>query len=742
MKKRSYLLCLSILFVAFHFTISAAETHSIADHPSKTDAVLLCTPPTDIEITQVGYNFAIWWTSDSLATAHEIVVGIVGFDPNGIDIVAEKLVDNGSSFATVGGLESGFSYDIYIRALCGNGETSAFIGPIVHDNPAACGDVFYDPAGPNGPYLNEGAFQWTICPDEDDYFVQIVFDEFDIDPCCAKMSMDRGYGFFDVSADQGLPITVTSAYSQGCLTLAFDAFASSVNGQNWKASVNCVRCPAVGRLTSTESYSTSTVFYWPTFQYQDLIHWEIGLSGYTPGMGQELAIGSSAASSNEITVENLSPSTGYDVYLSNECIEDITENAGPYPLVTAPECGQRFYDPGGSNEGYIGRQIDDAITIICPEQPGYGVELVFTEMDIDPDFTELVVFDGNEYGESVLVWVRDSIFIPPPLVSSHSSGCLTVWHESNSGDGLYTGWAADVNCVDCPNIGDLSVNYVAPQKVKIKWNYLFAATSYEWEMGLLGFTPWSGEATEVGTLDTNEVMLDGLEASAVYEFYVKAHCPNGVERMVERPLQFGSPGTCGNVFYDPGGPNGLYDPGLSVTTTFCPDVPDERITAHFNFFNTQVGSDRLSVFDGIDCDAEMIGSFSGSFAPPPLAATNPTGCLTFLFESNGNASGLGWEAIMECGSTTIEEDHFMAHPLLLYPNPADSHISIVLTAPIASEAIFQINDMTGRLVLEKNISLSAGENTINENVSALSAGIYFIVLKNGDGAGVLKLVKY
>ena len=98
----------------------------------------------------------------------------------------------------------------------------------------------------------------------------------------------------------------------------------------------------------------------------------------------------------------------------------------------------------------------------------------------------------------------------------------------------------------------------------------------------------------------------------------------------------------------------------------CPNPSGRQVKAVFNAFDVANG-DLLTVFDGDitqnagapSQSASGIGvssAFGGWVAANCDPAINPTGCLTFVFETNGdNVKGTGWQASLTCenSSTTV-----------------------------------------------------------------------------------------
>lgn len=112
------------------------------------------------------------------------------------------------------------------------------------------------------------------------------------------------------------------------------------------------------------------------------------------------------------------------------------------------------------------------------------------------------------------------------------------------------------------------------------------------------------------------------------------------------------PPICGQMFYDAGGPDDPYPPGLNYTVTVCPTVPGDPVTVDFTFFDLSGAyyySDALTIYDGPDFFSPFIGNFTDMNSPGTVTATGATGCLTFQFNSSYFGSGgIGWEALVIC----------------------------------------------------------------------------------------------
>lgn len=121
--------------------------------------------------------------------------------------------------------------------------------------------------------------------------------------------------------------------------------------------------------------------------------------------------------------------------------------------------------------------------------------------------------------------------------------------------------------------------------------------------------------------------------------------------------------SCQSTLFDSGGTGagGPYGNNESITITVCPDVPGDFITIQWTIFaldntNTstvpnQSNADNFTIYDGDDATAPTLGTYRAGdiTAGNVFGATvnNPTGCLTFVFNSNNTGTG-DFSATLSC----------------------------------------------------------------------------------------------
>ena len=118
--------------------------------------------------------------------------------------------------------------------------------------------------------------------------------------------------------------------------------------------------------------------------------------------------------------------------------------------------------------------------------------------------------------------------------------------------------------------------------------------------------------------------------------------------------------TCSGNFHDSGGPTTNYANNEEITTTICPAGgagSGPFTSVRFTQWNIAPGpGDELSIHDGPDDTAPTlaVGTSSNSLLGNTYTATDPSGCLTFRWISNGSGTAAGWTAQIITGPNAGE----------------------------------------------------------------------------------------
>jgi len=82
------------------------------------------------------------------------------------------------------------------------------------------------------------------------------------------------------------------------------------------------------------------------------------------------------------------------------------------------------------------------------------------------------------------------------------------------------------------------------------------------------------------------------------------------------------------------------------------------------------------------------------------------------------------------GSDNPKDNAIYNDKVKVYPNPATNQISLAFENELQKEAVFELYDFNGKLILSKTIQAKTVFNTINLN--AVKAGIYYYKLIMAD----------
>ena len=133
-------------------------------------------------------------------------------------------------------------------------------------------------------------------------------------------------------------------------------------------------------------------------------------------------------------------------------------------------------------------------------------------------------------------------------------------------------------------------------------------------------------------------------------------------------------------------PNGLgYTHGEDHTFTIC--IPDaEYIELFFSEFNTELGLDIMTIYDGPDVNSPIIGTYSGFGSLPP-AAVSTGNCLTIHWTSDvDGVSGTGWNAFWQAEVIEPTPPNVVFDPVA--PSCSTSTVQMVFDTPIHCDSVY------------------------------------------------------
>jgi hypothetical protein len=229
--------------------------------------------------------------------------------------------------------------------------------------------------------------------------------------------------------------------------------------------------------------------------------------------------------------------------------------------------------------------------------------------------------------------------------------------------------------VACPAPSNFTVITTVDTEATFTWEVVAEAVNgYTLSVFDAGADPTIDTAvyTEAVAAGIVTATATGLAIDSGYDAYLVSDCDtNGLsqENLLSFTTPFPAP-ECGGLFLDSGGSAGNYQPNELTVTTITPDVPGEAVTVTFTYVDIEVGGpnggcwDFLTVYDGPDTTFPVLAqtlcgeeSGDGGQAGEPgsilsigdsFTSSDPSGALTFVFDSDGSVQETGWSADVTC----------------------------------------------------------------------------------------------
>ncbi|MCH2043787.1 MAG: T9SS type A sorting domain-containing protein [Saprospiraceae bacterium] len=119
-------------------------------------------------------------------------------------------------------------------------------------------------------------------------------------------------------------------------------------------------------------------------------------------------------------------------------------------------------------------------------------------------------------------------------------------------------------------------------------------------------------------------------------------------------------------------------------------------------------------------------------------------CATITIDSSGNFSRSFTINVLEpiidiqSGVQAIEAE---AALIKMYPNPAFSTTTLEIDAPASEEASIRVIDLNGRVLMNQQVVIQTGIQTIDLEIQHLNQGIYFVQYQSKSATQNFKLIK-
>jgi len=192
----------------------------------------------------------------------------------------------------------------------------------------------------------------------------------------------------------------------------------------------------------------------------------------------------------------------------------------------------------------------------------------------------------------------------------------------------------------------------------------------------LSFTGTDGETQNIDIPIFDDTVIEGDETffvnlSNVSSGTVTISDAQGIGTIIDddEPFIINDTGiidnTCDGIFVDSGSILSNYSNFEGITYTLCPDTPGSFLVIDFTSFDVEDNFDALAIFEGTTT-ATLISTHDNGNIPTTIISSDPSGCLTFVFTSDGSVTGTGWQANISCtnagnslvtlDNVTVDED--------------------------------------------------------------------------------------
>ncbi|WP_223033703.1 CUB domain-containing protein [Hanstruepera marina] len=290
-----------------------------------------------------------------------------------------------------------------------------------------------------------------------------------------------------------------------------------------------------------------------------------------------------------------------------------------------------------------------ALTIVeCDDDSGVGLyEPSFTAFGLTPGDTVYIRvwhwdWGGNTTGTFDICVTEITNPCDSVIPINSTCGSTQITATIPSGTGIFND-----TCNDAPGdeqifsftpatTGSYTITQISSAVGHVNYSYGTSCASDRWTC--------IDDLTSNGTTSSFT-----LTAGTLYYFYLDTETATGgnVVFTIDCPPP---PPVCSSQFFDSGGSSGNYaNNETDVTTTIFPANAGDAVTVTFNSFNTEAGYDYLTVYDGPNSTYPSLGSYSGTTIPGPFTSSDPSGALTFVFNSDGFTTAAGWNANVTCG---------------------------------------------------------------------------------------------
>ena len=604
--------------MALRVTAAAGTSYTLMIDDLTVDYLPTCPEPTNLVLDSVSTDWAaISWVENGNASSWVVEYDTVDFVP-GSSSAANSLMAQ-STDITLTGLDSGYTYYVYVSADCGSdySQYTSLMFSTLAGAPASLPLICdFEGGGVNGWELVNGTQtnHWmvgTAVNNGGNKSLYITND--DVNNSYTNTSTSYSYAIRNINIGEA-----------GEFVYSFDW--RNQGESHYYDFIRVFLTPAsaefnAGSVLGGSCYSFAT--------YNIPSNW-IDLSGIS---------GSPKTLAQESTWQNV---TGTFTLTT----------PGTYKLVFA-----WANDGGGGSNPAAAIDNVQLIRNTCPAPINLTVTSV-TTTDISIEWQSLgdetlwEVFDGtNSY------LATDTSYMLTGLIPDHQYN-IRVRAICGADDTSMSISTSARTLQSCVRPVGIAIDSVLGDTIWVSWTDTTNATQYDLAYGFTGFDPDTAMVNVVYNIaDTNSYMFTGLTMGQRYDFYVRNDCGSEQSSWVgpasavpSYTYTMAATGSdtlhvCGYTIYDDGGELNNYSSSSNSTLVVFPNDPTMTIQIS-GTGNVETNYDHLYVYDGVGTAGTMLFHGQGAFTMP--ATNSESGAVTIVFTSDGSVNYAGFELSVAC----------------------------------------------------------------------------------------------
>ncbi len=460
-------------------------------------------------------------------------------------------------------------------------------------------------------------------------------------------------------------------------------------------------CPSPSGLTVSNISQTNVDLAWTSNGAEtswDIVYGAVGFDIDTEGTIV-------TATTNPFTLTGLTAATNYQVYVRANCGSgDISDWSSPIQFNTticdlSEQCEYTFICTDSYGDGWNGGTLvieQNSITIATIEAiDHHGSGNSYTDTfhvmlcdNISTTFNWIEGFYDNEVALTILDPAGNQLFSSVDMTNASSPILTIVTNCSAVGESCDTPTNVQVNA--------------ASNSANVSWTSTESAWIVEYKLATA--SNWTASPT----LTTTTYNITGLTASTNYVVRVKSVCDASNESDWSAEIPF---------------------------TTLAGDVTTYTITATATGPGSITPSGTITVQEGTDISFSFTAN-EGATTQQLLVDNIETAIPTNNEYTFSSVVANHTIEVVFAEETGIEEVDLDA-TVLLFPNPATSHIEIRLSNDLLINSTLDIYDVYGRKIATQMMNNTSAK----VDISGYSTGMYLVRISNDNGVVVKNFIK-